>query len=363
MRVSVTKNSFMKIFGEIKKRSKLAFFSLWILIIFYIMAFFAPFFAPYHYDDDDVLYSYAPPTKIHFFNFSKKIFRPYIYGSKFHINENYRRVYLEDKSKVYRIRFFVKGFPYKLLGIFPSRRHLFGVEGEKIFLLGADERGRDLFSRTIYGARISLSIGIVGATISFFIGLLVGGVSGYFGGRVDNIIMRLCEMIMMIPGFYLMLALRASFPVNISSTQVYLLIVVILSFIGWASTARVIRGMSISLREREYVYAARSFGLPHLKIITRHILPHTFSYLIVAIVLSIPGYILGEAALSLIGLGIQEPEASWGNLLSSALGIVNIRLYPWILFPGVFIVVAVICFTILGETLRDIFDPHRLSFS
>ncbi len=164
---------------------------------------------------------------------------------------------------------------------------------------------------------------------------------------------------MMVPSFYLMLALRASFPPNLSSTQVYLLIVVILSFIGWASTARIIRGMAISLRENEFVYAAKSIGLSNFKIIIRHILPHTFSYAIVAVVLSIPGYILGEAALSLLGLGIQEPEASWGNLLSSAMGIVNIRLYPWILTPGLFIIVAVMSFNILGERLRDVLDPKR----
>ena len=166
-------------------------------------------------------------------------------------------------------------------------------------------------------------------------------------------------MIMMIPGFYLMLALRASFPPNLSSTQVFFLLVVILSFIAWAGIARVIRGMAISLRERDYVYAARALGVSDFKIIVRHIVPHTFSYAIVAIMLSIPGYILGEAALSLIGLGIQEPEASWGNLLSGAMGIVNIKLYPWILAPGVFIIVATMCFNIMGEALRDIADPKR----
>lgn len=348
----------MRILKEIIK-NKLGRTALLVLVLLYFSVIFAPFFAPYHYDDDDVLHSYAPPTKIHFLNLKEKQFGPFIYGQTYEINEYYQRIYQEDKSKIYPIKFFAKGFKYKLFGFWETDRHLFGVGEGKIYLAGADLRGRDIFTRILYGGRISLSIGLIGAAISLFIGLIVGGLSGYFGGRVDNFTMRICEMVMMIPSFYLMLALRASFPPNLTSTQVYLLIIVILSFIGWASTARIIRGMAISLRENEYVYAAKAMGLSHFKIIIRHILPHTLSYALVAIFLRIPAYILGEASLSLIGLGIQEPEASWGNLLSSAMGIVNIRLFPWILIPGLFIVVTVICFNMLGDTLRDILDPKR----
>lgn len=348
----------MRILKEIinKKSSRIAFF---VLILLYFSVIFAPFFAPYPYDDDDVLHSYAPPTKIHFLNLKEKQFGPFIYGQTYEVNEYYQRVYQKDESKIYPIKLFTKGFKYKVLGFWETDRHLFGVGEGKIYLLGADLKGRDIFTRILYGGRISLSIGLIGAAISLFIGLIVGGLSGYFGGKVDNFTMRICEMVMMIPSFYLMLALRASFPPNLSSTQVYLLIIVILSFIGWASTARIIRGMAISLRENEYVYAAKAMGLSHFKIIIRHILPHTLSYALVAVVLRIPAYILGEAGLSLIGLGIQEPEASWGNLLSSAMGIVNIRLFPWILIPGLFIVVTVVCFNMLGDTLRDILDPKR----
>ncbi|MFH1504110.1 MAG: ABC transporter permease, partial [Candidatus Omnitrophota bacterium] len=301
----------------------------------------------------------APPSKVHFFDFKNKHIGPFVYKQSYEINEYYQRVYSEDKDKICPIKLFTKGFEYKLWGVWKSRRHLFGVEGAKIYLFGADLKGRDIFSRILDGGRVSLSIGLIGALISLFIGLIVGGAAGYFGGKIDNLIMRLCEMIMMIPSFYLILALRASFPPNLTSTQVYLLIVVILSFIGWAGTARIIRGMALSLRENEFVYAAKALGLGNFKIIVRHILPHTMSYAVVAVVLSIPSYILGEAGLSLIGLGIQEPEASWGNLLSSAMGIVNIRLFPWILIPGIFIIITVVCFNVLGDKLRDILDPKR----
>jgi peptide/nickel transport system permease protein len=198
---------------------------------------------------------------------------------------------------------------------------------------------------------------LIGVLISFVFGLLIGGISGYYGGWIDNLLMRFCEMFMMVPGFYLMLALRAAFPPNLNSLQIYLLVVVIFSFIGWASLARVIRGMAMSLREREYVLAAKTMGISDMRIIVTHILPHTISYSIVAITLSIPGYIMGESALSLLGLGIQDPYASWGNLLSEAMGIVQIRFAPWILLPGFFIFITVICFNVIGDALRDALDP------
>lgn len=344
------------------KRNKLALAALFILALLYLAAIFAGFFSPYRYDDGSIAYRWAPPAKIHFINVEKKIFYPYIYGYKVKIDKYYRCIYSEDRSKIYPVRFFVKGFKYKVLGIFSVNRHLFGVPGTRIYMLGADLKGRDILSRLIYGARISLSIGIIGVAISFIIGIIIGGISGYFGGWVDNINMRVVEMIMMVPGFYLMLALRASFPPNFSSAQVYFLIVVILSFIGWASIARVIRGMALSLKEREFVLAAKAVGLSDFKIIIRHILPHTFSYAIVAAFLSIPGYIIGEAALSLLGLGIQEPQASWGNMLALAQGIVNIKLYPWVLAPGIIIIITTSCFNIVGEALRDALDPKRKVF-
>ncbi|HDI45851.1 MAG TPA: ABC transporter permease, partial [Candidatus Omnitrophica bacterium] len=243
---------------------------------------------------------------------------------------------------------------------FKTDIHLFGVdEPAKIYLFGADSRGRDLFTRILYGARISLSIGIIAVLITFTLGLIIGGISGYFGGMVDTILMRVVEMFMLIPGFYLLLALRSSFPPEIGTVKIYFLIVVILSFIGWAGLARVIRGIVLSLKEKEYILSARAVGCSHLRIILKHILPNTASYTLVAITLSIPGYILGESALSLLGLGIQDPVPSWGNLLTDAMSIVRIKFYPWILIPGFFIFLTVMAFNMLGDTLRDIYDPKR----
>lgn len=340
------------------KKNFLALICLWIIVLLYLGAIFADFISPYSYDNEARDYSYAPPTKIHYISPSGKITRPFIYGASSSFDEYKRRIYSEDKKESYPVKFFVRGDKYRFLGFIPTSIHLFGVDSKvRIFLWGADYRGRDLLSRIFYGSRVSLSIGFLGVLISFFIGLVVGGISGYYGGKIDNLIMRVCEMIMMIPGFYLMLALRAAFPPNLNSLQVYILIVLIFSFIGWAGMARVIRGMSISLREREYVLAAKSLGISDLKIILRHILPHTMSYTIVAASMSIPGFILGESGLSLIGLGIQDPHASWGNLLSEAMGIMQIKFYPWILLPGLFIFITVIAFNVLGDGLRDALDP------
>lgn len=338
------------------KKNKLAYLSFYILIVLYFLAIFADFIAPYPYDIQHRDTPYHPPTQIHFFdkngNFS---LRPFVYEYKL-VDPIFKR-YKIDYTKKHYIYFFVKGDKHYLLGFIPMYTHLFGVKEGKIFLLGADHLGRDIFSRLLYGARISLSIGIVGVLISFVIGALVGGISGYFGGYIDNILMRISEVIMSFPGFYLMLALRAIFPITLSSVEVYFLIVVILSFIGWAGLARVIRGMVLSIREQDFVLAARSYGASSLRIITKHILPNTFSYLLIAATLSIPGYILGESALSLLGLGIQEPYASWGNMLAAARSITAISNYPWILSPGIAIFITILAFNLLGDALRDALDP------
>ena len=339
------------------KKNKLAYMSLYILVILYFLAVFADFISPYPYDIQHRDTPYHPPTQIHFFDKQGNFhLRPFVY--KYELIDPVFKVYKINENKIYPIQFFTEGEKHYLFGIIPTNTHLFGVKKDgKIFLLGADHLGRDIFSRLLYGSRVSLSIGLVGVLLSFSLGSLIGGISGYFGGKVDNILMRLSEIVMSFPGFYLMLALRAIFPITLSSVQVYFLIVVILSFIGWAGLARVIRGMVLSIREQDFVIAAKSYGASSLRIITRHIIPNTFSYLLIAATLSIPGYILGESALSLLGLGIQEPYASWGNMLSAARSITAISSYPWILSPGVAIFITILAFNLLGDALRDALDP------
>ena len=217
-----------------------------------------------------------------------------------------------------------------------------------------------MFSRLLYGSQISLSIGVIGILLSFTFGLIIGGISGYFAGGVDTVIMRLCELIMSVPSLYLIIALRGTFPPGMSSAQVYGMIVAILSCIGWAGMARVIRGMALSLREQQFVLAARSMGATPWRIISRHILPSTFSYVIVAATLSVPYYILGEVVLSFLGVGIQEPSASWGLMLNAAQNTEYLKNYPWLLAPGAAIFVTVLAFNFLGDGLRDAADTKSL---
>ena len=262
------------------------------------------------------------------------------------------------------LKLFAEGEPYRLFGLIPVRRHLFLPDSDdpahRVYLLGSDATGRDIFSRLLFGAQISLSIGLIGISITMIMGFLIGGLAGYFGGRVDFLSMRLVEFLMAIPGLYLLLALRSTLAPHFASGQMYLLIVIILAFIGWAGTARIIRGLSLSLRQRQFVLAAESMGQSTIKILLKHILPNLSSYLLVAATLSIPAYILGEAALSFLGLGIQEPSASWGLMLSQAQNDMKVFMlnFWWLLTPGAAIFVTVIAFNVLGDALRDIVDPR-----
>ncbi len=340
-------------------QKKSALCALIVLGVLLLLTLFAEFLSPYYFDAEDRDNPYQPPTRLHFMDKDGNFhFIPFVYKYSNYLNDNYERIYVEDTSERFPIKIFHKGDKYMFWGLFEWDRHLFGVsEGAKIHLFGTDLRGRDLLSRIFMGARISLSIGIIGVFISMVFGTLIGGVAGYFGGRTDQVIMRLAELFMMIPTFYLLLAIRSSLPAHLTSFQVYFLVTCILSVIGWAGLARIIRGMVLSIKERDFVLAARLLGTSHLKVITRHILPHTASYLLVVISVSIPGYILAESALSFLGLGIQEPVVSWGMLLSEALSITQLKFHAWVLIPGFFIFITIFSFNILGDALRDVSDP------
>jgi peptide/nickel transport system permease protein len=270
----------------------------------------------------------------------------------------FRTTYKVDTSQKYPIYFFTKGDPYKMWGLFESDIHLFGVEEGTVFLFGTDKMGRDVLSRTIYGGRISLSVGLLGIAISFFIGIVVGGISGYFGGVVDLVIQRIIEFIRSIPTLPLWMALSVALPPTWTVVQIYFGIVVILSLVGWTGLARVVRGKFMSLREEEYIMAAKLNGSNESRIIFKHMLPSFTSHIIASLTLSVPGMILGETALSFIGLGLQTPAISWGVLLKDAQRILVLADSPWLLVPGLFVVVAILCFNFVGDGLRDAADPY-----
>ena len=344
------------------RRNRTAMLGLFILIVLYLAAVFAGFIAPYNYDDADHERPFHPPmlTRIYFFDEQGKFSRPFVYGIQPVIGEH--AAYNEDRTKRYPLRLFVKGSRYHILWLIRSDIHLFGVdEPGRFFLFGSDLVGQDIFSRILYGAQVSLSIGILGILISTVIGLIVGGIAGYFGGVTDFLLMRGVEALLAVPSLYFILIMRQMFGTGLSSMQLYLIIVIILAFIGWATEARVVRGMVLSLKEQEYVLAARALGFSDARIIIRHILPNTMSFVIVTATLSVPFYILGEVALSFLGVGIQEPEASWGNMLSAAQNPRYLSDFPWMLAPGFFIFIAVMAWNFLGDGLRDATDPRTLS--
>lgn len=342
------------------RRHRLAMISLAVLILLYLGAIFAEFVSPYTATWRSQGFQMMPPSKIHIFH-EGSLHRPFIYALEKTLDqETFKYVFVEDTSKPYPILFFVQGEPYKMWGQWLMSLHLFGTgEGAPpVMLFGSDELGRDIFSRTIYGSRISLTIGIFGVLISFLIGVVIGGVSGYFGGSTDEVIQRLIDVIISIPLIPFWMALSAALPRTWSSTQTFLAITLILAAVTWTGLARVVRGKLLALREEDYALAAQVAGASKARIIFRHLMPGFTSHLIVSITLSIPVAILGETALSFLGLGIQPPAVSWGVLLKDAQDLVAVAQQPWRLIPAVFVIGTVLLFNFVGDGLRDAADPY-----
>lgn len=340
-------------------KDKFARVALMVLGVIYFALLFADFIAPYTKDFSDRTMAYVPPSKIFTIDENGKFSKPYTYNYKREFDsQDLKIVYTLDRSQKHYVKFFAQGQKYKFLGLIPMKRHLVTTdENGRLYLLGTDINGRDVFSRILFGGRISMTIGFLALFVLFPIGLLYGGIAGYFGGKTDMIMMRFAEAVMSIPSFYLLIILASILPSGMTSVQRFMLIVVILALIGWAGFARVVRGMVLSIKNQEYIQAAKSIGASRLRIIVKHILPQTTSFVIVAMTLSVPSYILSESGLSFLGLGIQQPDASWGNMLKEAQEYTNIIYRPWLLTPGFLIFIAVLAFNLIGDTIRDILDP------
>lgn len=348
------------------RRHRLAQIGGTFLILLYLAAIFAPFLAPdplNKYSTESIT-KFHPPTPIQFRDPDTGAFvAPFVYGYTQELNLNtFVNEYVADKSKRYPVSFFVQGDAYKLFGLIPTNIHLFGVEDAgRIYLFGADSFGRDLFSRTLYAAQISLTIGLGAVIISTIIGIVLGSIAAYFGGWADNLIMRLVEVIAAIPTLFLLITLRALFPTNVNPILALYMILGIIAFIGWGGLAREVRSQLLSVRQLDYVAAATSLGANDRRIMFRHMLPAISTYLIVFMSLAIPATMLTEAGLSFLGIGAVEPYASWGSLLSQAQegGFSSITDRPWVLIPGFFIVVTVAAYQLLGDGLRDALDPKK----
>jgi peptide/nickel transport system permease protein len=345
------------------RKHKVALASAVVIILIYAVAVFAEFLAPFPSGKYEANYTYAPPQRLHLLDSSEGStrFRPHVNGYKVEIDQAaLRRTFAVDPESIIDVRFFAKGEPYKILGLIEWDRHLIGPTDptQPMYILGADRLGRDLLSRIIYGTRVSMSIGLVGVTLSLVFGVILGGLSGYYGGSVDNLIQRSIEFIRSVPSIPLWLGLAAALPPNWSPLRTYFAITVILSVIGWTGLARVVRGRFLSLREEDFVMAAKLDGASERSIIFKYMLPSFHSHIIASITLAIPGMILAETALSFLGLGLRPPVVSWGVLLQEAQNVRAVATAPWLLLPAVAVIVSVLTLNFFGDGVRDAADPY-----
>ena len=341
-------------------RHRLALVSGGFLLLMYVSILISEFLAPYNLHSRNINAIYAPPQSVHMFHEGEFI-GPFVYGTHYRLNlRNLRREYTEDTSKIYRVNFFCRGDEYDFWGMGTGDLHLFCVEeGGTLFLLGTDRLGRDILSRILYGARISLTIGLIGIMMSFVLGMVIGGIAGYYGGVIDLIVQRVIEILQSFPQIPLWMALSAVLPVTWSPLLIYFGITMILAMLDWTGLARAVRSKLLALREEDYCLAAQLMGAKPKRIIGRHLMPGFMSHLIASATLSIPTMILGETALSFLGLGLRPPITSWGVLLNEAQNISVVALYPWLILPVVPVVLVILAFSFLGDGLRDAADPYK----
>lgn len=330
------------------------------LVVIYLSILVSEFLAPYNLHTRHTEFIYASPTPIHLFR-DGALVRPFVYGQDMVLDmQTLRRNYTDNTSNIQPLRFFCRGDSYKFWSLFEANLHLVcPSEGGQLFLLGTDRLGRDVLSRTIYGARISLTIGILGVLMSFVLGIVIGGIAGYRGGIFDMIVQRLTEVLQSIPSIPLWMALATIIPLTWSPLLVYMGITVILGLLDWTGLARAVRSKLLSLREEDYVVAAQLLGAKSSRVIGRHLIPGFMSHLIASATLTVPSMILGETALSFLGIGLRPPITSWGILLTEARSINIIALYPWLLFPVVPVILVILAFNFLGDGLRDAADPYK----
>lgn len=344
-------------------RHRLAVISAVIVILLYFVAAFAEFVAPYDPENSFIQYTLAPPSTVRIIDADGNLRRPFVYQI---IRERdpvtLRSIYTEDTTTIFPIRLFVEGPEYRMWGLWDSNLHLFGLDVPRdqqgVFLMGADRLGRDMFSRMIYGARISLTIGLVSVVVSLVLGIVLGGISGYYGGFIDNLIQRTIEFIRSIPEIPLIMGLAAALPTDWSIIRIYFGITLLLSLVGWTGLARVVRGRFLSMREEDFVMAARLAGAGEMRIILRHMMPSFLSHIIASLTLAIPAIILAETGLSFIGLGLRAPAISWGVLLQEGQNLRSVALAPWVLLPGLAVIISVLAFNFLGDGIRDAADPY-----